>query len=137
MQLHVLTRGVHQRQRLRSEAALFAGSSESTVPSAASHPAANGTTASPSIPSKSRSGAGRITMSYMKTSALTIRIDRQLERQLDSVAKQTGRSRSDIARDALRRRLAVLQFDEARRQVMPFAEAEGYLTDEDVFKDEP
>ncbi len=76
-------------------------------------------------------------MSYMKASALTIRIDRQLERQLDSVVKQTGRSRSDIARDALRRRLAVLQFDEARRQVMPFAEAEGYLTDEDVFKDEP
>ena len=70
----------------------------------------------------------------MKTSALTIRLDRTLERQLASAAKRSGRSRSDIARDALRRQLAVLQFEEARRQVMPFAEARGYLTDEDIFR---
>jgi len=71
----------------------------------------------------------------MKTSALTIRLDRALQRQLSLLAKRTGRSRSDIARDALRRQLTVLQFEEARRQVMPFAEARGYLTDEDVFRD--
>jgi predicted transcriptional regulator len=71
----------------------------------------------------------------MKTSALTIRLDRALQRQLSLLAKRSGRSRSDIARDALRRQLAVLQFEEARRQVMPFAEARGYLTDEDVFRD--
>ena len=70
----------------------------------------------------------------MKTSALTIRLDPELERQLDRLARQSGRSRSEIARDALRRQLAVLQFEQARRQVMPFAEARGYLTDEDVFK---
>lgn len=70
----------------------------------------------------------------MRTSALTIRIDRALERQLASVAKRSGRSRSEIARDALKRQLAVMQFDEARRKVMPFAEARGYLTDEDVFR---
>lgn len=71
----------------------------------------------------------------MKSSALTIRLDRALERQLAQLAKRSGRSRSDIARDALRRQLAILQFDDARRQVMPFAEARGYLTDEDVFRD--
>jgi predicted transcriptional regulator len=71
----------------------------------------------------------------MKTSALTIRLDRALQRQLTLLAKRSGRSRSDIARDALRRQLAVLQFEEARRQVMPFAEARGYLTDEDIFRD--
>jgi hypothetical protein len=27
-----------------------------------------------------------------------------------------------------------MQFDEARRSIMPFAEARGYLTDEDVFR---
>jgi predicted transcriptional regulator len=68
-----------------------------------------------------------------KASALTIRLDRALERQLAQLAKRSGRSRSDIARDALRRQLALLQFEDARRQVMPFAEARGYLTDEDVF----
>jgi predicted transcriptional regulator len=71
----------------------------------------------------------------MKTSALTIRLDRALARQLAALAKRTGRSRSEVARDALRRQLAVMQFDEVRRSVMPFAEARGYLTDEDVFRD--
>jgi predicted transcriptional regulator len=69
----------------------------------------------------------------MKTSALTIRLDRDLERNLTQLAKRSGRSRSEVARDALRRQLAVLQFEEARRMVMPFAEVRGYLTDEDIF----
>ncbi len=73
-------------------------------------------------------------MSYMKTSAITIRLDAVLQRQLDKLAKASGRSRSDIARDALRRQLALLQFEDARRQIVPFAEARGYLTDEDVFR---
>ena len=70
----------------------------------------------------------------MKTAALTIRLDPSLQRQLDRVARRSGRSRSDIARDALRRQLAVFQFEDARRQILPFTEARGYLTDEDVFK---
>ena len=36
-------------------------------------------------------------------------------------------------REALRRHLARLRFEQLRRRVMPFAEARGYLTDEDVF----
>lgn len=71
----------------------------------------------------------------MKTRALTIRLDTALERQLRQIARRTGRSRSDIARDALRRQLAIAQFDDVRRRVMPLAEARGYLTDEDVFRD--
>ena len=73
-------------------------------------------------------------MAYMKTSALTIRLDAALERQLERLAKVSGRSRSEIARDALRRQLTLLDFEDARRQVVPFAEARGYLTDEDVFR---
>ncbi len=73
-------------------------------------------------------------MSYMKTAAITIRLDPDMELQLDRLAKRTGRSRSAVAREALRRQLSVLQFEEARRQIMPFAEARGYLTDEDVFR---
>jgi predicted transcriptional regulator len=70
----------------------------------------------------------------MKSSALTIRIDPDLERQLNRLSKLSGRSHSEIVRDALRRQLAVIQFEQARRQVVPFAEARGYLTDEDVFR---
>lgn len=71
----------------------------------------------------------------MKTSTLTIRLDRTLDRQLARLAKKSGRTRSEIARDALRRQLAVLQFEELRRGALPFAEARGYITDEDVFRD--
>jgi predicted transcriptional regulator len=67
--------------------------------------------------------------------ALTIRLDRDLARRLARISKRLGRTRSDVARDALRRQLALLQFEEVRRRIAPFAEAAGYLTDEDVFRD--
>jgi predicted transcriptional regulator len=74
-------------------------------------------------------------MSYMKSSILTVRLDAELERDLEALVSATGRSRSDIVREAVRRRVAVLRFEQARRAVLPFAEARGYLTDEDVFRD--
>lgn len=67
--------------------------------------------------------------------AVTIRLDPALKRQLARLAKLTGRSRSEIVRDALRRQLVLVQFEAARLRIMPFAEAQGYLTDEDVFHD--
>ncbi|MBT3191316.1 MAG: ribbon-helix-helix protein, CopG family [Verrucomicrobia bacterium] len=69
----------------------------------------------------------------MKTSTLTIRMDDELSALLDTVTKRSGRNRSDIAREALRRQLRVTRFDNLRKRVMPFAEARGYLTDDDVF----
>jgi len=74
-------------------------------------------------------------MYYMKTSAVTIRIEPDLQKLLDKVCKQSGRTRSDIVRDSLKRQLSIIRFDQLRRQVLPFAEARGYLTDEDVNKD--
>jgi predicted transcriptional regulator len=68
-------------------------------------------------------------------STLTIRLDRDLERQLDRQCKRTGQKRSDIVRDALRRELSLRRFEEIRRRALPFAEARGYLTDEDVMRD--
>ena len=71
----------------------------------------------------------------MKAFTLTIQLDPELENQLDRLAASTGRSRSEIAREALRRYLAVSQLRELRSRMMPFAEAAGYLTDDDVFRD--
>ena len=71
----------------------------------------------------------------MKNAALTIRLDPELRRLLARVAKRSGRTRSEVAREALRRQLAIAQFQEFRRRIMPLAEAAGYLTDEDVFRD--
>ena len=70
----------------------------------------------------------------MKTGAVTIRLDPSLEKLLDKVCARTGRSRSEVVRDALRRQLSLQLFEEARRQIIPFAEAQGIYTDEDVFK---
>ena len=67
--------------------------------------------------------------------AVTIRLDPALKRQLARLAKQTGRTRSDLIRDAVRRQLALLRFEQLRERVMPAAERAGYLTDEDVFRD--
>ena len=70
----------------------------------------------------------------MKTSAITIRLDQSMEELLDEVCEDTGRSRSEVVREALRRQLTLQRFEEARRRIIPFAEARGILTDEDVFK---
>ncbi len=66
---------------------------------------------------------------------LTVRLDDDLERLLMDVAEKSGRSRSDVVREALRRQLTLMSFEKLREQLMPFAEARGYLTDEDVFED--
>jgi len=71
----------------------------------------------------------------MKTSTLTLRLDPDLEERLAQAAERSGRSRSEFVREALRRQLAATQLDDLRRRIMPFAEARGYLTDEDVFRD--
>lgn len=65
---------------------------------------------------------------------LTIRLDPKLEKALDRVAKTTGRTKSEIVREALRRQVAVARFRDLRKKTLPFAEAQGLLTDEDVFR---
>ena len=69
----------------------------------------------------------------MKTATLTIRIDKDLDSLLTKASKRSGRNRSEIAREALRRQLRLEQFEALRKKIMPFAEARGLLTDEDVF----
>ena len=71
----------------------------------------------------------------MKTSILTIRLDERLEQLLNKASIYSDKTRSEIVREALERHLRLTQFNELRRRSMPFAEARGYLTDEDIFAD--
>ena len=73
------------------------------------------------------------TLSYMKTTSVTIRLDAKLQRELARLSRQLGRSRSEVIRDALRRQLALVKFEQIRRGLLPLAEAKGIITDEDVF----
>lgn len=68
-------------------------------------------------------------------STLTIRLDGKLDRLLARLAKETGRTKSEVAREALRNQLLIEEFRALRRAAMPYAAAAGYLTDEDVFRD--
>ena len=64
---------------------------------------------------------------------LTIRLDPKLEKALARIARRTGRTKSEIAREALERQVAVARFRELRRKTLPLAEAQGLIADEDIF----
>ena len=68
-------------------------------------------------------------------SAITIRLDDELDRMLNQVSRNLRRSRSDVIRDSLRRQLSILLFDSLREKAVPFAEKKGYLTDDDIFRE--
>ena len=74
-----------------------------------------------------------ITLSDIKTSTLTIRLDKDLNDLLTKASRRSGKNRSEVAREALRRQLRISQFEALRRKIIPFAEVRGYLTDDDVF----
>ena len=67
-------------------------------------------------------------------SNLTIRIPEDLKRQLERLCEQQNRPVSDVVRDSLRRYVAAEKFKALRHKTLPFAEAQGFLTDEDVFE---
>ena len=71
----------------------------------------------------------------MNSDVVTVRLDSDLKSLLEKAVRRSGRTRSEIVREALRRHLLFLQFEQIRHKVMPLAEARGYLVDEDIFKD--
>lgn len=70
----------------------------------------------------------------MKKASVTIRLDTELQQELDRLCEELGRSRSEVIRDALRRQIGLLRFERSRRAILPLAEAQGILTDEDVLR---
>jgi predicted transcriptional regulator len=75
------------------------------------------------------------TMPGTKTTTITIRLDEELINLLTKVARQSGKNRCQIAREAIWRHLRIGQFESIRQRMTPFAEARGYLVDKDVFRD--
>jgi predicted transcriptional regulator len=66
---------------------------------------------------------------------ISIRLDPELDKLLSNTAKRTGRAKSDLVREALKRQLAVESFQQLRNTILPFAEAQDILTDEDVWRE--
>jgi predicted transcriptional regulator len=65
---------------------------------------------------------------------LTLRIPDDLRRQLDELSRQQQRPTSELVRESLRRYIATEQLKAIRHATLPLAEAQGFLTDDDVFK---
>ena len=75
------------------------------------------------------------TSEHQQTSTLTIRLDKDLDELLTKASRLAERTRSEVDREAIRRQLRIRQFKALRKRIMPFAEARGFLTDEDVFSE--
>lgn len=65
---------------------------------------------------------------------VAVSLPADLTARLDVVADEEGTSRSEVVRDAVNRYLALRQFQKVRESLIPFAEAVGVLSDEDVFR---
>jgi predicted transcriptional regulator len=65
---------------------------------------------------------------------LTIRLPREMRAELLRISKVENIPLSDLVRESLQKYLAIRQFRRVRKQILPFAEAQGLLTDEDVFR---
>lgn len=68
----------------------------------------------------------------MNNRSLTLCLDDDLWRELEAFSAETGRTRAEIVRDALRRQLQLRRFEGLRNQALSFGEAAGWLTDDDV-----
>jgi predicted transcriptional regulator len=65
---------------------------------------------------------------------LTIRLPDELRDELETISKTEHKAVSDIVRESIRRHVAIQRFRALRRKVLPFAEAQGLISDDDLFK---
>ncbi|MDD3050161.1 MAG: ribbon-helix-helix protein, CopG family [Candidatus Cloacimonetes bacterium] len=65
---------------------------------------------------------------------ITIRIPENMKIELEELSKSENKPISDLVRESIKKSLQISRFRKLRNQVLPFAEAQGILTDEDVFE---
>jgi predicted transcriptional regulator len=65
---------------------------------------------------------------------ITLRVPDELDQALERQSTAAGVSKSDLAREALRRFLAVSEFQRLRAKLVKRAQTQGIHTDEDVFR---
>ena len=66
---------------------------------------------------------------------ITVRLPEDLRKVLEGISKSENKPVSNIVRESIRKYVSVYRFRKLRNKVLPFAEAQGLLTDEDIFKD--
>ena len=64
---------------------------------------------------------------------ITFRVPEDLNNDLQKISKEEDKPVSNLIRESLRRYIQIYRFRKLREKVLPFAEAQGLLTDEDIF----
>ena len=71
-------------------------------------------------------------MQHMTT--FTIRMPENLKSELEKLAKEEKIPAGRLVRESIDRYLSIMRFKRIRKKILPFAEAQGLITDEDIFK---
>lgn len=66
--------------------------------------------------------------------AITIRLPKDLRTGLERLSRSEAIPISDLVRKSIQHYITLHHFRALRNKVLPFAEAQGLLTDEEVFK---
>ena len=65
---------------------------------------------------------------------LTVRLPDDLRKELQQISDSEAKPISDLVRESIQRYVSIYNFRKLRNTILPFAEAQGILTDEDVFR---
>jgi predicted transcriptional regulator len=66
---------------------------------------------------------------------LTVRISEKEAQDLKAICELSGKTRSEVVREALRGKIFCERLDALRAAAIPRAREIGWLTEEDVFRD--
>lgn len=65
---------------------------------------------------------------------MTVRIPDDLSKDLKEISEKEGIPVSNLVRESLKKYVSLYRFRKLREMTLPFAEAQGIMTDEDVYK---
>jgi len=65
---------------------------------------------------------------------LTVRLPEELKQELEKLCENENVPMSDVIRESIKRYIAIRHFRTLRGKTLPFAESQGLLTDEDIFR---
>ena len=66
--------------------------------------------------------------------SLNVRISSDLQKELMIISQRENIPISDLVRESLKQFIALRRFRKLRNQVLPYAESQGFLTEDDVFQ---
>ncbi len=64
----------------------------------------------------------------------TLRLPKDTRKELETISKSEKVPLGQVVREAIERYIVLRRFKQLRKKVLPFAETQGLLTDEDILR---